>query len=172
MADFKVLAKDIMMKYVLTVSPDMTIQELISLFVTHPVGAVPVVGDDNELLGIISEGDLLYKKVNKRIPQFSNSAGGKVYYTGFGRYETSFRKLLDTKASEIMTKDVYTAAPDTPMDDIMSEMIDRHLKVVPVVRKKHLVGMVTRHDLMSIMAAKKVQEEILRREAEADKKKK
>ena len=40
-------AKDFMTKYVFTVSPDTTVQELVGLFVTHPVSAIPVVGDDN-----------------------------------------------------------------------------------------------------------------------------
>ena len=61
-------AKDFMTKYVFTVSPDTTVQELVGLFVTHPVSAIPVVGDDNELLGIVSEGDLLYKRVQPKIP--------------------------------------------------------------------------------------------------------
>lgn len=55
-------AKDFMTKYVFTVTPETTVQQLVRLFVTHPVSAIPVVGDDNELLGIVSEGDLLYKR--------------------------------------------------------------------------------------------------------------
>ncbi len=59
-------AKDFMTKYVFSIPPDVTVHELVKLFVTHPVSAVPVVGDDNELLGIVSEGDLLYKKVKPK----------------------------------------------------------------------------------------------------------
>ncbi len=99
-------AKDFMTKYVFTVSPDTTVQQLVRLFVAHPVSAIPVVGDDNELLGIVSEGDLLYKKVTPKIPAHVDVLGGSVYYCGFGRYEQSFRKLLATTAGEIMTKDV------------------------------------------------------------------
>lgn len=63
-------AKDFMTNYVFTVSPDITVHELVGLFITHPVSAIPVVGEDNELLGIVSEGDLLYKKVRPQIPQY------------------------------------------------------------------------------------------------------
>ena len=99
-------AKDFMTNYVFTVSPDITVHELVGLFITHPVSAIPVVGEDNELLGIVSEGDLLYKKVRPQIPQYVDVLGGNLYYYGFGRYEKSFRKLLATTASEIMTRDV------------------------------------------------------------------
>lgn len=61
-------AKDFMEKYVFTVPPSITIHELIRAFVSHNIGAIPVVDEDDTLLGIVSEGDLLYKKVRPRIP--------------------------------------------------------------------------------------------------------
>lgn len=155
-------AKDFMIKYVFTVSPDTTIQELVGLFLTHPVSAIPVVGDDNELLGIISEGDLLYKKVQPQIPKYVDILGGNLYYLGFGRYEKSFRKMLAVCASEIMTKDVRCVTPDTDMDTITTLMIDEHLKTVPVVQKVKigdgdfivkLAGIITRHDILGVIAA-------------------
>lgn len=162
-------AKDFMVKYVFTVSPDTTIQELVGLFLTHPVSAIPVVGDDNELLGIISEGDLLYKKVQPQIPKYVDILGGNLYYLGFGRYEKSFRKMLAICASEIMTKDVRCVTPDTDMEAITTLMIDEHLKTVPVVQKVKidtdpdkfivkLVGIITRHDILGAIAATEVEE--------------
>ena len=78
-------AAEIMSKYVLTCSKDTTIHELIRLFVRNKVTAIPVVGDDNELLGIISEGDLLYKKVRPHVPQYVNVLGASLYYSGYGQ---------------------------------------------------------------------------------------
>lgn len=146
-------AKDFMTKYVFTVPPDITIHELIRLFVSHNVSAIPVVGEDNKLLGIVSEGDLLYKKVRPYIPQFIDVLGGTLYYCGYGRYEKSFRKLLATQASEIMTKNVRCVTPETEMTAITTLMVDEHLKSVPVVDEKNiLVGMVTRHDILTVLA--------------------
>ena len=153
MADKIYRAKDFMTKYVLTVSPDTTIQELVRLFVRHPVSAVPVTGADSELLGIVSEGDLLYKKARPYIPQYVDVLGASIYYYGYGKYEESFRKLLATKASEIMTKDVRCVTPETDMETITTLMIDEHLKSVPVIDKpKRLVGIITRHDILSVVA--------------------
>lgn len=146
-------AKDFMTKYVLTVPPDITIHELIRLFVSHNVSAIPVVGEDNALLGIVSEGDLLYKKVRPYIPQFIDVLGGTLYYCGYGRYEKSFRKLLATEAAEVMTKNVRCVTPETEMTAITTLMVDEHLKSVPVVDEKNiLVGMVTRHDILTVLA--------------------
>ena len=128
-------AKDFMSKYVLSVPADCTVQELIHLFVSHPIDAIPVTDGDNKLLGIISEGDLLYKKVRPYVPQYVD-------------------KLLATRADEIMTKDVRCVTPETDMDTITSLMIDEHLKTVPVVDKNNrLAGIVTRHDILGVIAA-------------------
>ncbi len=166
-------AKDFMTKYVFTVTPETTVQQLVRLFVTHPVSAIPVVGDDNELLGIVSEGDLLYKKVTPKIPAHVDVLGGSVYYCGFGRYEKSFRKLLATTAEEIMTKDVRCVTPETEMENIMNLMVDQHLKTVPVVAKAklsvesvdqeppaRLVGIITRHDILGAIATSNWEKEI------------
>lgn len=165
-------AKDFMTKYVFTVSPETTVQQLVRLFVAHPVSAIPVVGDDNELLGIVSEGDLLYKKVTPKIPAHVDVLGGSVYYCGFGRYEKSFRKLLATTAGEIMTKDVRCVTPETEMENITTLMVDQHLKTVPVVEKAklnvgadqeppaRLVGIITRHDILGAIAAARWEETI------------
>ena len=162
-------AKDFMTKYVFTVSPDTTVQELVGLFVTHPVSAIPVVGDDNELLGIVSEGDLLYKKVQPKIPPHVDVLGGTVY-------EKSFRKLLATTAKDIMTTDVRCVTPETDMEAITTLMVDHHLKTVPVVEKAklsveregeqppaRLVGIITRHDILGAIAATQVEEHMRNR---------
>ena len=175
-------AKDFMTKYVFTVTPDTTVQQLVGLFVTHPVSAIPVVGDDNELLGIVSEGDLLYKKVTPRIPQYVDVLGGNLYYCGFGRYEKSFRKMLAITAEEIMTKDVRCVTPETDMEVITTLMVDEHLKTVRVVTKAklsvsvegpqppaRLVGIITRHDILGAIAATQVKE-ILEQKAEENEK--
>lgn len=171
--------KDFMTKYVFTVSPDVTVHRLVGLFITHPVSAIPVVGDDNELLGIVSEGDLLYKKVTPKIPQYVDVLGGNLYYCGFGRYERSFRKLLATTAAEIMTKDVRCVTPETDMETLTNLMVDEHLKTVPVVEKKksgnpdiyapaRLVGIITRHDILGAIAATEAEELLKNREQEKE----
>ena len=169
MTSKKLKVKDFMTKYVFTVSPDVTVHRLVGLFITHPVSAIPVVGEDNELLGIVSEGDLLYKKVTPKIPQYVDVLGGNLYYCGFGRYEKSFRKLLATTAAEIMTKDVRCVTPDTDMETVTTLMVDEHLKTVPVVEKRksdnpevhgpiRLAGIITRHDILGAIAATEAEE--------------
>ena len=147
------VARDFMEKFVFSVPPEVTVHELIRIFVSHNMSAIPVVDEDNHLIGIVSEGDLLYKKVRPHIPRHLDVLGGTIYYCGYGRYEKSFKKILATKASDLMTEKTRCVTPDTPMSTITSLMIDEHLKTVPVVdEEKHLVGMITRHDILTVLA--------------------
>lgn len=162
-------AKDFMQRYVLTVPPSITVGDLIFVFMKHGVDAIPVVGEDNELIGIISEGDLLYKKVHPEIPEYIDVMDDDLYRLGFGHYEKSLDQIMDTKAEDIMTRDVVCVTPDTTMDKITSLMIDDHLKVIPVVKKPkkaisgvkeihHLVGLISRHDILAALAAHHIEE--------------
>lgn len=153
MAEKEYLAKDFMEKYVFSVPPDITVHELIRLFVSHNTSAMPVVDEEGKLLGIVSEGDLMYKKTRPYIPQYIDVLGGTLYYCGYGRYQKSFKKMLATKASEIMTKNVHCVTPETKMDVITTLMVDKHLKTVPVVAENNrLVGMISRHDILTVLA--------------------
>lgn len=145
--------KEIMNKYPVTVSPDTTTYEVARLLVKHNVTAIPVVVDDGRLAGIITEGDLLYKKVRPHAPHYVNLLGASVYYGGMGEYNEQFRKLLATKVSELMTKDVIFGLAETDVEDMAAVMVEQHLKVVPVVEGKRLIGTVGRHDIMRLIAS-------------------
>ena len=146
------LTKDIMTKYVLTCGPETTVHQLIRLFVKHGVNSIPVVGEDNRLMGIISEGDLLYKKVRPHVPRYVNVLGASLYYSGYGKYEDTFQKLLATTAKEIMTGHVIYVAPESEADVVADLMVEEHLKNVPVVQNERLVGIVDRSDILRLIA--------------------
>lgn len=146
------LACDIMSKYVLTCDKKTTIHDLIRLFVKHRVSAIPVVGEDNRLVGIVSEGDLLYKKVRPHVPRYINLLGASIYYSGYGKYEETFRKLLATTAEEIMTEHVFYVAPEADAELVADMMVEEHLKNVPVVKDGRLVGIISRSDILALIA--------------------
>lgn len=147
------LIQDIMNKYPVTVTRDSSITEVAKLMVKHNLTALAVVDGDNKLVGIISEGDLLYKKVRPHAPHYINILGANIYYGGIGEYDAQFKKLLATKVEELMTTEVMTAYADSEVEQMVGGMIDKHLKNLPIVDDKyHLVGMVSRHDVMKLIA--------------------
>lgn len=109
--------------------------------------------EENKLLGIISEGDLLYKKVRPHVPHYVNVLGASIYYNGIGEYNAQFKKLLASHVYELMTSDVITTTPDKDVEEIVSVMLDQHLKNVPVVDKEYrLIGILSRRDIIKLIA--------------------
>ncbi len=144
--------EEIMNKYPVTVNADATIHEVAMLFVKHDISAIPVVDNDGVLMGIITEGDLLYKKVRPHTPHYVNILGASIFYAGIGEYNDNFKKLLAASVDKLMTKDVIYGEPDTDVEDIAAVMVEQHLKVVPVVKDSRVVGTVSRKDIMRLIA--------------------
>ena len=147
------ILQEIMNKYPITVGKEEQLTEVAKLMVKHNLTAISVVGDNNKLIGIISEGDLLYKKVRPHAPHYINILGANIYYGGIGEYDAQFKKLVATKVEEIMTTEVITAYADAEVEVTVGAMVEKHLKNLPVVDDAyHLVGMVSRHDIMKLIA--------------------
>jgi CBS domain-containing protein len=91
----------------------------------HNIGALPVFGDTGDLVGIISERDI--------VRGLSENGAG----------------LQDLSVSELMTKDVITCTPDDDVNDIMAVMNDNGIRHIPVIEENHLSGVVSSRDLMA-----------------------
>ena len=147
------ILQEIMNKYPITVGKEEQLTEVAKLMVKHNLTAISVVDDNNKLIGIISEGDLLYKKVRPHAPHYINILGANIYYGGIGEYDAQFKKLVATKVEEIMTTEVITAYADAEVEVTVGAMVEKHLKNLPVVDDAyHVVGMVSRHDIMKLIA--------------------
>ena len=147
------ILQEIMNKYPITVGKDEQITNVAKLMVKHNLTAIAVVDEENKLIGIVSEGDLLYKKVRPHAPHYINILGANIYYGGIGEYDGQFKKLLATEVTEIMSTEVITAYADAEVEVTVSAMVEKHLKNLPVVDDAyHLIGMVSRHDIMKLIA--------------------
>ena len=147
------ILQEIMNKYPITVGKDEPITNVAKLMVKHNLTAIAVVDEENKLIGIVSEGDLLYKKVRPHAPHYINILGANIYYGGIGAYDGQFKKLLATEVAEIMSTEVITAYADAEVEVTVSAMVEKHLKNLPVVDDAyHLIGMVSRHDIMKLIA--------------------
>ena len=143
-------AADIMTPDVITVRPDTPLEELINLLLRNRISGVPVV-DDDVIVGIVSEGDLLRRPetgTEKRRSQLlelvsSTAASAADYVRTHGR-----------KVGEIMTTDLVTVTPDTPIAEIADILETRRIKRVPVVVEGKMLGIVTRANLLKALATR------------------
>jgi CBS domain-containing protein len=145
--------EEVMNKYPVTIDKQAPISDVAELLVKYNLTAVSVVDENNKLIGIITEGDLLYKKVRPHVPHYVNVLGASIYYNGIGEYNSQFKKLLASSVEDLMTKEVITAKPETEVEEVVAVMLDKHLKSMPVVDEEGvLIGSLGRRDIIKLIA--------------------
>src|SRR3974377_2135710 len=142
-------ARDVMTLAVFTVKPTTSIKDVACLFMERRISAVPVVDDLGKIVGIVSEGDLVHRSeisTERRRPWWL------VLMAGEESLATEYIKAHAGRVGEIMTRNVITAAPDTPLHEI-AEMLEKYgIKRLPIVRDWQLVGIVSRANLVQAIA--------------------
>ncbi len=137
-------AQDVMTTNVVTVARDTPVTEIAKLLLERQISAVPVVADDGQLLGIVSEGDLIHglgQEGAKRSWWLDLLASPQT------RAESSL-KGHGRLAWDVMTRSVISVTPETPLSEIAALLEARRIKRVPVLRDGELVGIVSRADLL------------------------
>lgn len=141
------VASDIMSKDLVTVYANTPLAEIATLFRQHRFIGLPVVGRDNDFMGLIFQMHL--------IERASENTGGAL--RGF---RSAMQKLLDRDrkvpvlANQIMAVDVPCATATTPLAALLPLMADGDIDAVPVLDGKRIIGIVTRTDLIGVLARK------------------
>ncbi|WP_243236943.1 CBS domain-containing protein [Heliobacterium chlorum] len=145
-------AYDIMTKEVFTVYPETPVSEVVKLMIEKRISGVPVISKHGAVLGIISEGDLLFKDKDLRYPSYISFLGGMIYLESPKRFEEEFRKSVALKAEEIMTGDVITVEENVLVSEMANTMTEQKINRLPVVAHEKIVGIVTRADIIRALA--------------------
>lgn len=143
-------ARDVMTKDVVSVTPDATVQEIARLLLGRRISAVPVIDDEQVLMGIVSEGDLI-----NRAEAGTEQNPGSWWLNAFVSDDTlaaRFTKCHGRTASDVMTRNPATVTEDTALSDIARLLETRHIKRVPVVSNAYVVGIVSRANLLHGLA--------------------
>ena len=144
-------AKDVMTSKVITVTSGTLVSEIARLLFESRISALPVV-DGERLVGIVSEADLLHRY---EIGTDCALGGDPWWMRLFSadRSPAEYVKSHARYARDIMTREVATVAPDTPLAAIATLLEKRRIKRVPVLDDGQLVGIVSRSDLVHAMVS-------------------
>lgn len=143
--------RDIMTTDVISVKRETTIRELAELFTTHRVGSVPVVDDSGNLIGIVTESDLIEQDRSLHIPTVISLFDWVIYLESEKKFEKELQKMTGQTVGDIYTDTVEMVTPDTLVSDVADLMSSKKLHALPVVEGKRLVGIVSRIDLIRTM---------------------
>jgi len=137
--------KDFMTKEVVTVTRSTPILEAMKIFSEHHYGGLPVVDEENRILGIVTKKELLMMF----IPDYFDLLGDLSYIEDFGLLKAEVLPELNQLLviDDIMIKKPVTATEDMPLLAAASVMAHHHLNILPVVRDDKVVGIISQMDI-------------------------
>lgn len=148
-----ITARDVMTSEVAAVGPDTSTRDIARLLLKKGISAVPVVEARGLPVGMVSEGDLLGRSRQDREARrdwwLALLAEGEALSPDF--LEQLHKP--EAKARDVMVSPVVTVTEETGVDEIARLLAAHGIKRVPVVRDGHLVGIVSRADLLRALAA-------------------
>jgi CBS domain-containing protein len=141
-------AKDIMAKNVITVRATTTIEELARILMEHKISGVPVVDDNGNLIGIVTENDLINQNRRLHIPTVIRLFDAFIMLESPGKIEKEIKKMTAITVNDIYIKEVITVTEDTPVQDIATIMSEKKVHLIPVVEGKKILGIIGKIDLI------------------------
>lgn len=144
-------AKDIMTESIVSVNFKETVFDAAELLLGAGVSAAPVVNDQGNVLGIVSEADLIHRAEIETAPRKSwllrllesEATVAREYVTSHAR-----------NVSDVMTRDVVTASNEATLGELV-ELIEKHrVKRIPIVRDNKLVGIVSRANILGALLSR------------------
>lgn len=144
------LARDVMVSPVITAGLDATVPDVARTLLDKRISAVPVVDGKGKVVGIVTEGDLMHRAeagTERRYSWWLEAIRGEAALAA------DYVEAHAIKIADIMTYDVVTATPETPLHEIAALLEKHQIKRVPIVTAQgDLVGIVSRANLLQAVA--------------------
>jgi CBS domain-containing protein len=134
---------DVMSTGVLTAKPTDTVRSVVMKMLSRHCGAIPVVGEDDRLIGMVTLRDVLLPLY----PNYGEYIHDNVHSRDFVEMEDGYPEVLEQKVQEIMSLNPLTISPKAPVLEAASYMGLKNFRRIPVVEKGKLVGMVSIGDI-------------------------
>lgn len=148
---------DIMNRNVKAIEPDASVIDAAKAMVAYEISGLPVV-EDGELIGIITEADLISREIDVDIPSYFSFLDAIIQLPG-DDFEDELRRVMSTEVRELMSHPVYSVTEEATVRDLATLIFERHVAPVPVLsRDGEIIGIVSRSDIVRLIAEEDRQE--------------
>ena len=145
-------AKDIMTTDVIVANKNDIIANVANLLIKEKIGGLPVVDEENKVVGIISETDIMKKESHVDSPRMLNFIHGIIFLDDMKKFEDEMRAIAAYKVEDLMSKDIITVNENDTFDYVANVMINKSINRVPVVDENNfLKGIICRYDIIKAM---------------------
>ena len=139
---------DIMTKEVVSVTEGTTIKDLCRVLKEFSVSGVPVVSEDGNLAGIVSDKDIIAHHVASLEPDFIDPDIYDLISSRYLGYDEINPGQDRRYVEEIMNRETITVTPEDSVEDASRLLLEKRLHRLPVVQDGKLVGIVSSLDLL------------------------
>ncbi|HKJ82551.1 MAG TPA: CBS domain-containing protein [Mariprofundaceae bacterium] len=132
---------------------DTPLSDIARRFAEGESSGLMVVDEEKRLIGVITESDLLEQQGSLHLPTVV-TIFDLVIPLGEARFEEELERLQAMTASDLMSQDIKTIKPDTPLEEVATLMSDRNIHHLPVLDSDTVVGSISKHDMVKALAGK------------------
>jgi len=142
-------AREIMTPDPITVRLTTPIKELAALLCDKKISGLPVLDDDGNLAGVVTESDLIEGSKKLHIPTVLTLLDSMIFLENPARTDREMKKMTATCAGDVMTAKPITIREETLVDEIATIMAEKKVHTLPVVDADgSLIGIVGRDDII------------------------
>ncbi|WP_280770179.1 CBS domain-containing protein [Salipaludibacillus daqingensis] len=145
-------AKEIMTREVLTVNEESTVEKCAKLLMENNFSGLPVINEKGDLVGIVTEGDLIKRAALIKIPAVLELLGGLIYLEKPNKYMDELKRAMSQRVGDLMSKKVISINPEDTIEHTATLMMEKKIKRVPVIDSSgKMVGIISRRDILSYL---------------------
>ena len=152
------LAKDIMKKEVHVLKKEDTIEHAIEKLMEYNISGMPVVDENNQLVGILTETDIVTKSKKLEVPNYFPSFfplfDTNKYMDKVSNLDEKMKEMINSKVEAVMTEEVFSVEEDVALEEIVKLMATKGVHRIPVVAGGKVVGIITQKDIIKAYANK------------------
>jgi CBS domain-containing protein len=127
--------RDVMLTRVETLPPETPVRDAVNLMIRRRMRAVPIVGEKGEVLGLVSDRDIMRALVS--VPRAGDEPGiGDAV------------RPSDLVVRDIMSRSVLCISEDLALDEAATIMVNKDINVLPVVAEGNITGLITRGEII------------------------
>ena len=138
----------------MTVKPDTPLKEAIAILAENKISGLPVVDEQEKLVGVISESDLMWQETGIEPPPYIMILDSLIYLENPSRYEKEIHKALGQTVKDVMTDKLITIKGEEPVKQAARLLNSKKIRRLPVINDQgKVIGIITQGDIIRAMAS-------------------
>jgi CBS domain-containing protein len=145
------IVADVMSRNCITIAPDATVEEAVKLMLSRRISGLFVVDKAGELVGVLTEGDLLRRD---ELGTQRDRPWWLRLLVSPARQAADFAHANGRHVRDVMTEDVLSIGQNSPLEEVVVTMEKHRIKRLPVTADRKVVGVVSRADLLRALVSR------------------